>query len=117
MAHVTNKLHDSSYIDRHKSKPTAFSRIRKLTFITIFVLILRNSVKSIQLVLNEFTLDTNKNFSITAGAFCRARKKLLHTAYVELNDDIIGIYYRDNDIKRFKGYRLLGFDASKVSPQ
>lgn len=115
VACVTNKLHDSNYVDRHKSKPTAFSRIRKLTFSTIFILILRNSIKSIQLVLNEFILDTNKDFSITAGAFCRARKKLLHTAYVELNEDIIDIYYRDNDIKRFKGYRLLAFDASKIT--
>ena len=64
--------------------------------------------------MNEFILDTHKDFSITAGAFCRARKKLLHTAYVELNDDIIGIYYKDNDIKRFKGYRLLAFDGSKI---
>ena len=44
--HVTGKLYDPNYIDRHKSKPTAFSRIRKLTFITVFILILRNSVKS-----------------------------------------------------------------------
>lgn len=67
------------------------------------------------MVLNEFTLDADKKFSITAGAFCRARKKLLHTAYVELNDDIIDIYYKDNDIKRFKGYRLLAFDGSKIT--
>lgn len=53
-------------------------------------------------------------FSITAGAFCRARRKLLHTAYVELNDDIIHIYYKNNDIKRYKGYRLLAFDGSKI---
>jgi hypothetical protein len=64
--------------------------------------------------LNEFTLDMAMKFSITAGAFCRARKKLLHTAYVELNNDIIGIYYRDDDIKRYKGYRILGFDGTKI---
>src|SRR3990167_10212522 len=65
--------------------------------------------------MQPLTLDSDKKFSITAGAFCRARKKLLHTAYVELNDDIIGIYYKDNDIKRFKGYRLLAFDGSKIT--
>ena len=40
---------------------------------------------------------------------------MLHSAYVELNDDIFEIYYKDNDIKRFKGYRLLAFDASKIT--
>lgn len=81
----------------------------------IFILILRNSVKSLQLILNEFVVDTGKNFSITAGAFTKARKKLKHTAYIELNDDIIHIYYRDNDIKRFHGFRVLGFDGSKIT--
>jgi hypothetical protein len=67
------------------------------------------------LVLNEFVLDAKKNFSITAGAFTKARKKLKHTAYTELNDDIINLYYKDPNIKRFRGFRILAFDASKIT--
>jgi Transposase DDE domain len=81
----------------------------------IFILILRKSVKSIQLVLNEFVLDSKKDFSITAGAFTKARKKLKHTAYTELNDDIIDIYYKDQNIKRLIGFRVLAFDGSKIT--
>lgn len=81
----------------------------------IFILILRNSVKSIQLVLNEFVIDAKKDFSITAGAFTKARKKLKHTAYTELNDDIICLYYKDQNIKRFWGFRILAFDGSKIT--
>lgn len=81
----------------------------------MFILILRNSVKSLQLILNEFVIDANKDYSITAGAFTKARKKLKHTAYIELNDDIIGIYYKDQDIKRFRGFRILAFDGSKIT--
>ena len=64
-------------------------------------------------VIGQTRVEMNHAF-ITAGAFCRARRKLLHTAYVELNNDIVGIYYRDDDIKRFNGYRLLAFDASRI---
>lgn len=81
----------------------------------VFILILRNSVKSIQLVLNEFVIDAKKDFSITAGAFTKARKKLKHTAYSELNDDIIDIYYKDQNIKRYWGFRILAFDGSKIT--
>jgi hypothetical protein len=81
----------------------------------MFILILRNSVKSLQLILNEFVIDANKDYSITAGAFTKARKKLKHTAYIELNDDIIGIYYKDQNIKRFRGFRILAFDGSKIT--
>jgi hypothetical protein len=106
---------DLQFINRHKSATTAFTRIRKLTFITLFILILRSSVKSLQLVLNEFVLDTHKDFTITAGAFTKARKKLKHTAYIELNDDIINHYYQDNAIKRIHGFRVLSIDGSKIT--
>jgi len=56
----------------------------------------------------------NKEFSITAGAFTKARKKLKHTAYSELNSDIIRIYYDDQTIKRLHGFRILSLDGSKI---
>lgn len=37
-----------------------------------------------------------------------------HTAYIELNDGIIQLYYRDNDIKRLRGYRILALDGSRI---
>lgn len=83
---------DPAFINQHKVSTVAFTRTRKLTFIVLFILILRKSVKSLQLVLNEFVLEAQKDFSITAGAFTKARKKLKHTAYQELNEDIIGTY-------------------------
>lgn len=101
-------------MNRHKISQVAFTRTRKLTFIVMFTLLIRKSVKSIQLLLNEFLLDTHQHFSITAGAFTKARKKFKHTAFIELNELLIDIYYRDNDVKRFRGLRLLAFDGSKI---
>jgi len=90
--------------------------MRKLTFATVFILILKKGVKSLQLVLNEWVLDTEKDFSVTAGSLSRAKKKLKHTAYVELNEDLVRLYYEnDEDVKRFRGYRLLAFDGSKIT--
>ena len=103
-------------MDRHKSVTSAFTRMRKLTFATVFLLIIKKSVKSLQLVLNEWVLASKKDFSVTAGALTRARKKLRHTAYVELNEDLVRLYYQsDDDVKRFRGYRLLAFDGTKVA--
>lgn len=112
---ICAKLENLEFIDRHKSSAAAFTRVRKLTFFVVFILILRKSVKSIQLILNEFVIDTKKNFSITAGAFTKARKKLKHSAYTELNEDIINIYYKDQNIKRLFGFRILAFDGSKIT--
>lgn len=42
------------------------------------------------------------------------RKKLKHTAFIELNEEAIRIYYEDDKIKRWNGYRVLGTDGSKI---
>lgn len=116
LTYLCEKLSDPTYVDRHKSVASAFTRVRKLTFATVFLLIIKKSVKSLQLVLNEWVLDTKKDFSVTAGALTRARKKLKHTAYVELNEDLVRLYYQaEDDVKRFRGYRLLAFDGSKIA--
>ena len=81
----------------------------------VFILILRNSVKSLQLILNEFAIETGSPLPITSGAFTKARKKLKHTAYVELNDNIVNIFYKDNKINRFRGFRILAFDGSRLT--
>ncbi len=66
-------------------------------------------------MLNEFILQTKKNHTITASAFSQARKKLKHTAFVELNDDVVSLYYKEQEYKKLYGLRLLAFDGSKLT--
>jgi hypothetical protein len=106
---------DSKFINNHKSSEKAFSRVRKLPFIDVFLLVLRNSVKSLQLMLNEFVLHAKKEYLITASAFTQARKKLKHGAFIELNDDMIFLYYKEKPYKKYLGFRILGFDGSKLA--
>jgi hypothetical protein len=106
---------DKKFIEDNKSNPKDFSRNRKLPFIDVFILILRHSVKSLQLILNEFVLPRKKDYSVTASAFSQARQKLKHTAFKELNDDIVSLYYqKEQPIKTHFGFRLLAFDGSKL---
>lgn len=114
---VIEKLERSSFVSRHKSNDKDFTRTAKLTFYNLVTLILRKSTKSIQLSLNEFVMQTGENITVTSGAFTKARKKLKHSAFIELNDDIVNLFYSENTphIKTFKGFRLLGFDGSKIN--
>lgn len=101
-----------NFINTHKASSKDFSRKRKLPFVNVFLLIFRKSVKSLQVMLNEFILHTRKDCTITASAFTQARKKLKHTAFSELNDDIVSLYYQDKEFKTYHGFRMLAFDAS-----
>lgn len=69
--------------------------------------------RSLQVELNSF-----EKFmclpSISKQAFSAARKKLLPTAFIELNKILIKEFYSDNEFKTFLGYRLLAVDGSTL---
>lgn len=93
-----------------------FTRKRKFTFSSLFVLIFRKSVKSGQIILNEFVTQFDLDYNITSSAYCQARNKLSHTAFKELSQGVADIFYQENaNIKKFHGYRCLSFDGSIIS--
>lgn len=90
-----------------------FSRERKLSFKTVLQLLLRKSIKPLQLLLNEWT--DNLDYQISASALCQARKKLKHTAFIELLDKcVLQVMYGVGEHKRFKGKRLLAVDGTSL---
>jgi hypothetical protein len=37
-----------------------------------------------------------------------------HSAYIELNDELVKRFYSENDYKQYKGYRLLAIDGTRI---
>ncbi|PCJ34263.1 MAG: hypothetical protein COA99_14825, partial [Moraxellaceae bacterium] len=52
--------------------------------------------------------------SVTAAAFCKARKKFSHSAFKSLNQTLVETFYGTAKINRWKGFRLLAVDGSVV---
>lgn len=103
-----------AFESRHKTSKEAFSRDRKLSFNIVAVLLLRKSVKSLQIVLNDFCKQLGLQ-KVSASAFSQARRKFKHTAFIELLDTcILSVFYSDEDYQTYKGHRLLGVDGSKL---
>lgn len=102
-----------NYEQRHKTSPQVFIRERKLPFKTVLQLLLRKSVKPLQLVLNEWT--DNLDYQISASALSQARRKLKHTAFIELLEKcVVQVMYRVGEHERFKGKRLLALDGTSL---
>jgi len=92
----------------------AFTRSRCLTFPILLLLMLRNSVKSLQLLLNELAWEQQTR-PVTASAFTQARSQVNHQVFVELNQRaVVDVMYCDDMIKRYHGFRLLAIDGSKI---
>lgn len=52
--------------------------------------------------------------SYTKQSYSEARMKMKHEAYIELNEDLVKEYYSENDYKKYKGYRLIAIDGSRI---
>lgn len=112
---VKLKIVNEHFIEEHKAKPNDFTRDRKLPFQVIFMQIFRKTVKSLQVSLNELFMNGHIPDVVSASAYTQARNKFKHTAFIELNDDIINIFYsEDEKIKKWNGYRCLAADGSKI---
>ena len=87
-----------------------FTRNRILTF----PIMLRKSLKSIQLTLNELSLFHGLP-TLTNSAYTQARKKLNYTAFIALNRDaLIPSYYEEEAYQKVWGFRLLAVDGSII---
>jgi hypothetical protein len=48
-------------------------------------------------------------------AYCKARRKLKHTAFIELNQvAVVDVMYQDDDYQTFHGFRIIANDGSKI---
>jgi len=105
MSEIFKKIHTST---------NGFIRTRKLTFQKIMVLVIQKSLKSLQIKMNEFSLYLDSPL-VTASAFSQARLNLHHTAFITLNESaVVELFYKEGEVKRFKGYRVLAIDGSKI---
>ena len=105
----------NEFILRHKKKEHYFTRQRKLPFSSLLALVLRKSVKSLQLVLNEWCRHHDTSDTITASALSQARNKFSHTAFIELLDKcVVAPVYERKHYKRYRGHRLLAIDGSTL---
>jgi hypothetical protein len=105
---------DDDFKARHRTQSKYFTRERVLTYPLVILLILQKSVKGMQLVLNEF-FGKLKCLPVSSSAFTQARSHLSHTAFIELNQKaVVEVCYGDGDYQRYRGFRLLAIDGSKV---
>ena len=75
--------------------------------------ILRKSVKSLQNVLNELSLEMNLSL-VTASAYSQRREHLSYSAFIELNREIIIPFSVEQEPRTYKGFRILAGDGSKI---
>ena len=120
---IRERLNSTAFINKHKSKSSDFTRNCFFCFRTTCVMLLQKTLKSVQLHIHALAhaLEVNQlksvETTVTAGAWTRARAKLQHSAFIELNEEILlgKFYSQAQSVERFQDKRLLAIDGSVIA--
>lgn len=114
--HLKNKLTSEEFLHRHRRSPKDFSRHRILTFCSLMLFLINMIKRALQDELDEFfkLLQHGQVAKrvVTKSAFCQARLKLKHTAFIELNQTQVAYYYEHFEPQTWQGWRLLAIDGA-----
>jgi hypothetical protein len=112
-------LEDPPFQHRHRRGEKDFRRRRQLPFGNVALLLLQKTVRSIQVHLHDFYEELGRwAQAVTPSAWCQARLKLQHSAFIELNQRaILDLIYQPEGafaVRRWRGHRLIGIDSSLI---
>lgn len=98
----------------NRLSPSYFTRSGKMGFKETLLFALNMVNRTLQLELNNFFAKVlKKDDSISKQAFSENRQKIDPKAFVELNDAIVEVIYKeDSEFKLWNGYRLSAIDGS-----
>jgi len=116
MEFLKNIIFSEKFLARHRQSDNFFTRNRILPFSTlIFFLInlikgsLQDELDYLFKALGNLDVAVRK---VTKSAFCKARKRLKHEAFIELNEALTGFFYKNFTFRTWHGFRLIASDGS-----
>ena len=119
IAQIRARILAADFRVRHRVRAADFTRERLLTFPVVMLFLLQKTSKSIQRHLHSFfqhLWPQGKQGTVTGGAWTQARAKLSHTAFIELNQEVLlPCFYAPEQAQHrrtWRGHRLLGCDGS-----
>jgi hypothetical protein len=111
---IKKKLNSNLFMEGSRVSEKDFTRNRKLPFTRLLCFMLTCVKHTLQKELTLFIGKISKFGNVTKSAFCQQRVKLKPEAFIDLNDILVNEFYADNDIKMWKGFRLLSVDSSTL---
>lgn len=109
-------------LKKYRNNVKDFTRKRKLSFEGLSLCMMRLLRQNIQVEIYTYFsalnhAGTSNQISFTSSAFVQSRKKMKPDMFYDLSRIIAEDFYRDNDenVRFYKGHRLLGIDGSTIN--
>lgn len=107
-------IYSEGFLESSRSLPIHFTRKRKLNFPELILFQLNAGKRSLQNELDDYLNLLKKKTSYTKQAYSESRQKILPETFKELNEILILNYYKSNEYRRHKKYRILAIDGSTL---
>jgi Transposase DDE domain len=111
-------IEDEDFITEHKATAQSFTRKRVFSFKVLLCFLMTSLQKGLQreiALFSEAILTEGGSIpEVHKSAFCKARKKLRHSAFIQLSEAVQTQFYQSGGARTWKGFRLLGVDGSMV---
>lgn len=121
IAQIRARIFAADFRARHRRNAKDFTRNRSLPFAVVMLFLLQKTSKSIQRHLHCFfhqLWPQAEPCAVTAGGWTQARAKFSHTAFIELNKEVLlPCFYAPEQVehcRHWRGHRLLGVDGSQL---
>lgn len=113
---IRNLLYSTDFSHRHRKSPKAFTRKRSLPFPTLVCFLINLVRGSYQNELDQFFKALGEHpvakRIVSKAALSKARAKLSHGAFIELNRELICSFEKIFPLKRWLGHRLCAIDGT-----
>jgi len=119
LKNLSKLLTNNDFIESYSVDRKHFKRKRKLPFQIVTLLILQLLKSSVKTELKSFytaifKVDEVVNW-VTDSAFCKARQKIKHQLFIDLQKFIVRFFYANIGGKRWFHFRLLAVDGSEIN--
>ena len=108
-----DKIYSKVFQYDHRIGKNSFTRKRKLTFPTVFSMILKLVTKSLSVECEWLEPDPSR-IAPSKQAFSKARYNIAHTGFQELLELSVDILYRNPKVGTWRGYRVIAADGSSL---
>lgn len=115
---LRSRIFCPKFQDRHRRRDKDFVRNRILSFPVVTLMLLQKTTRSIQRHLHAFFDQHRPGGHATPGAWTQARAKLCHSAFIELNQQVLLPEFYSPKARGhrrdWRGHRVLGVDGSTL---
>ena len=108
-----DEINSVVYLCKARLKSSYFTRGGKLGFVDIISVVLNFTKKTMRLELDSFFEKVkNTDNNVTVQAFSEARQKISPEAFLIIFKKIVRLFYTAEDLKTYRGYRVLAIDGT-----